>query len=255
MHEPKIFGLHIFHSISLRIQEIMMVCSSFCAISPCPTAAAHTSLSNYLGQQHQIIPTEIILKRDQNYWVTGPVLGWWPGFGQMQHECWEDRRKKNGCHKPSQSLANIIRGSKQHKMCNCRCSTSRGSGLSVIILSAQLRGSSYNKNRKHTEYQCWYEMTMTLFWSLFTVLYWLLNVIIWVQLSQILSLPYCAPLCDTHPPQWHLLDAVISLILMLLWLPALRRAKMPFSSTSNTRSSENSGTISRSSTGISNWDQ
>lgn len=28
------------------------------------------------------------------------------------------------------------------------------SGLSVIILSAQLRESSYNTNRKHTEYQC-----------------------------------------------------------------------------------------------------
>lgn len=28
------------------------------------------------------------------------------------------------------------------------------SGLSVIILSAQLRVSSYNTNRKHTEYQC-----------------------------------------------------------------------------------------------------
>lgn len=29
-----------------------------------------------------------------------------------------------------------------------------GSGLSVIILSAQLRGSSYNTNGKHREYQC-----------------------------------------------------------------------------------------------------
>lgn len=35
-------------------------------VSACPTAANHMSLSNYLGQQHQIIPTEIILKGTKN---------------------------------------------------------------------------------------------------------------------------------------------------------------------------------------------
>lgn len=40
-----------------------MVRSSFCSISPCPTAASHTSLSNYLGQQHQIIPNRNRFKK------------------------------------------------------------------------------------------------------------------------------------------------------------------------------------------------
>lgn len=104
---------------------------SFCSISPRPTAATHTSLSGYLG--HQIIPTETVffvgfffLKGGGELWVMGPSLGWWPACGQMQRECWEDRRKKNGCHKRSQGLTNIIRGSNQHKMGNLRCSTSRG---------------------------------------------------------------------------------------------------------------------------------
>lgn len=38
MHEPKTFGLHIFCSISLRLREPVVVCSSFCSISPCPIA-------------------------------------------------------------------------------------------------------------------------------------------------------------------------------------------------------------------------
>lgn len=126
MHGPKIFGFRIFCFISLQLREMVMVCSSFCSISPCPPAASHTSLSNYLGQQHQIIATEIILKGTKSTESQGPVLGRCPGSGQMQRECWEDRRKKNGCHRPSQGLANIIRGSQQHKMCNLRCSMSRG---------------------------------------------------------------------------------------------------------------------------------
>lgn len=179
MHEPKIFGLHIFCSISLRLREPVMVCSSFCSISPCPTAATHTSLSNYLGQQHQIIPTEIILKGGPKPLSHGPTLGWWPGCGQMQRECWEDRRKKNGClEREARPQLISLEDPNSIKCAISDAAQAERSGLSVIILSAQLKASPCNINTKHTEYQFGKHTTITLFWSVFTKLYlsWFLKI-------------------------------------------------------------------------------
>lgn len=75
------------------------------------------------------------------------------------------------------------------------------SGLSIIILSAQIRVSSHNANRKHTEYQCWQEMTMTL-GCVYTVLYlrWLLNVIFGASCSKHQVAPgLFAPWCEPPP--------------------------------------------------------
>lgn len=154
MHEPKIFGLHIFCSISLRLREPAMVCSSFCSVSPCPTAATHTSLSNYLGQQHQIIPTEIILKRTKTTESQGQRLA----GGQDVDKCNVNAEKTEGRKMAvsSQARAQLISLEDPNSI---KCAISDAaqaerSGLSVIILSAQLRASSCNTNRKHTEYQC-----------------------------------------------------------------------------------------------------
>lgn len=48
------------------------------------------------------------------------------------------------------------------------------SGLSVIILSAQLKASPCNINTKHTEYQFGKHTTITLFWSVFKALSFLI---------------------------------------------------------------------------------
>lgn len=154
MHEPKIFGLHIFCSISLRLRELVMVCSSFCSISPCPTAATHTSLSNYLGQQHQIIPTEIILKRTKTTESQGQRLA----GGQDVDKCNVNAEKTEGRKMAvsSQARAQLISLEDPNSI---KCAISDAaqaerSSSSVIILSAQLRANSFNTNGKDTEYHC-----------------------------------------------------------------------------------------------------
>lgn len=148
MHEPKIFGLHIFCSISLRLRESVMVCSSFCSISPCPTAATHTSLSNYLGQQHQIIPTEIILKRTKTTESQGQHLA----GGQDVDKCNVNAEKTEGRKMAVSSEARAqLMSLEDPNSIKCAISDAaraERSGLSVIILSAQLKGSPYNRRYK-----------------------------------------------------------------------------------------------------------
>lgn len=84
--------------------------------------------------------------------------------------------KKNGCLKPGQSPANIIRGSKEHQMCSDAAQAER-SGLSAVILSAQLRASSFNTNRRRTQYQYIWEATIVLFRTVMAKIY----VTLWIQ--------------------------------------------------------------------------
>ena len=153
IHEPKIFGLHIFCSISQRLRELVMVCSSFCSISPCPTAATHTSLSNYLGQQHQIIPTEIILKKTKTTESQCQGLA----GGQDVDKCNVNAEKTEGRRMAvsRQARAQLIslEDPNSIKCAISDASQAERSGLSVIILSAQLREKHYNMNRKQTEKQ------------------------------------------------------------------------------------------------------
>lgn len=133
----------------------MMVCVALSApLSPCPIAATHMSLSNYLGQRHQIIPAEIILKGTES----GGRRGRSSAGGQELEKCIMNAERTEGRKMVAASRAKaglITLGDP-----NCiKCAISdaaqaEGSGLSVIILSAQLRGSSCNANRKHREYQC-----------------------------------------------------------------------------------------------------
>lgn len=155
MHEPKIFGLHIFCSISLRLREPVMVCSPFCSISPCPTAATHTSLSNYMGQQHQIIPTEIILKRTKTTESQGRCLA----GGQNLDKCNVNAEKTEGRKMAvsSQARAQLISLDDPNRI---KCAISDAAqaerfGLTVIILSTQLRMSSCNTNGKKRKPQYW----------------------------------------------------------------------------------------------------
>lgn len=153
MHGPKIFGLHFFCSISLLLRELVMVCTSFCSISPCPTAATHTSLSNYLGQEHQIIPTEIISKRPKTTESQSQLLA----GGQDVDKC-NVNAEKTEVRKMaalSQARAQLISLEDPNSI---KCAISDAaqaerSGLFVIILSAHLRPSSCNSNRRHREYQ------------------------------------------------------------------------------------------------------
>lgn len=142
MYEPKIFGLHIFCSISLWLRELVMVHSSFCSISPCPTAATHTSVSNYLGQQHQNCTNRNHFKEDKK---PQSHKGQHSADGQDVDKCNESAEETEGrkiaFSKQARGPANIIRASKQHKMCNLRCSISWESSALSVILSAQLRAS------------------------------------------------------------------------------------------------------------------
>lgn len=131
-----------------------MVCSSFCSISPCPTAATHTSLSNYLGQEHQIIPTEIILKRTKTTESQGQCLA----GGQDVDKCNVNAEKTEGRKMAVSSKAGAqlisLEDPNSIKCAISDAAQAKSPALSVIILSAQLRASAYNTNRKHTEYQC-----------------------------------------------------------------------------------------------------
>lgn len=109
MHEPKIFGLHIFCSISLRLVELVTVCSSFCSISPCPTAETHTSLSNYMGQKHQIIPTEIILNRTKPTESQGQCLAGGQDLDKCNVNAEKTEGRKMSVSSQARAPANIIR--------------------------------------------------------------------------------------------------------------------------------------------------
>lgn len=153
MHEPKIFGLHIFCSISPRLREREMVCSRFCSISPCPTAATHTSLSNYLGQQHQIIPREIILKRPKTTESQGQRLA----GGQDVDECNVNAEKTEGRKMAvsSQGRAQLISLEDPNSI-KCAISDAAQAYLAYLLSSHQhnSRVSPCNTNRNQTEYKC-----------------------------------------------------------------------------------------------------
>lgn len=152
MYEPKIFGLHIFCSISLRLREPVMVCSSFCSISPCPTAATHTSLSNYLGQQHQIIPTEIILR--------GPKLLSHRAWAWLVARMWTNAMWILGRQREEKWLSQVraktqLISLEDQNSIKCAISDAvqgRRPGLSIITLSAQIRRHSHSSNWQDTEY-------------------------------------------------------------------------------------------------------
>ena len=117
------------------------MCSSFCFVSPCPVAATHMSLSNYLGQQHQIMPTEIILKGTES-------SGWRclvSASGQNVDKCIMNAERTETRIMVAATWAKA--GLKTLGDPNCIKSAisyaaqAERSGLSVI-LSAQLNGSS-----------------------------------------------------------------------------------------------------------------
>lgn len=154
MHEPKIFGLHIFCSISLRLWDLVIVFSSFCPISPCPTAATHTSLSNYMGQQHQIIPTEIILKRTKTTESQGQCLAEGQGLDKCNVNAEKTKGRKMAVSRQARAQLISLEDPNSIKCAISDAAQAERSGLTVI-LSAQLRMSSCNTNRKHTKYHCW----------------------------------------------------------------------------------------------------
>lgn len=225
------------------------MCSSFCSISPCPVAATHMSLSNYLGQRHQIIPTEIILK--------GTESGGWrclgSAGGQNVDKCImnAERTEARKMVAASRAKAGLITLGDP----NCiKCAISDAaqaerSGLSVIILSAQLTGSSCNANRSRQNTNA----DMRWQWP-HLGLYWQCAIVKCLDLEPGLLPMLLHPAVTVPPaPRGYLHEAVTS---TMRTLPCVERVfTMPFSKVSNTRSSENSGKISRSSTGMSNWDQ
>lgn len=105
------------------------------------------SLSNYLGQRHQIIPTEILLKGTES--GGRRCLG--SAGGQNVDKCImnAERTEARKMVAASRAKAGLITLEDP----NCiKCAISdaaqaESSGISVIILSAQLTGSSCNANR------------------------------------------------------------------------------------------------------------
>lgn len=154
MHEPKIFGLHIFSSISLRLRDPVMVCSRFCSISPCPAAATHTSLSNYMGQQHQIIPAEIISKWTKTTESQGRFLDGGQGLDKCNVNAEKTEGRKMAVSSQARAQLISLEDPNSIKCAISDAARAERSGLTVIILSAQLRMSTCSPNKKHREYQC-----------------------------------------------------------------------------------------------------
>jgi len=153
MHEPEIFVLHIFCSISLLLRKLVMVCSFFCSVSPCPTAATHTSLSNYLGQQHQIMPIEIIQKRTKTTESQGQRLAGGQDVDKCNVNAEKTEGRKMAVSRQARAQLISLEDPNSIKCAISDAAQAERSGLSVIILSAQLSASYYNIKRKQTENQ------------------------------------------------------------------------------------------------------